>query len=154
MTRGPIPNRSDDLSRAYDANRKGNVKLSKGISVPSSPFDVDEDWDDVVKRLYESTINSGIARYYEQSDWAMLYVLCDEYNEIRETRRKFGKTPAVHLTTVLSSFKSLGLTEGDRRSIRIELEAQTDADAEGDATVSQIDHYRAKLKESFEERGS
>lgn len=145
---GPIPNRSDDLARPqYDANRKGNIPLSKGVSIPSEPLAANEDWDSVIARLYNSVHVSGISAFYEASDWAMLYLLCDELDAAKKVRTGGGKLPAIIFQTILSHLTSLGLTEGERRRMRIELEAAPDkAD---DASVTHISSYRKLLNDAL-----
>lgn len=145
--RGPIPNRSDDLSRERDAQRSGRAPIKKGTSVPSKQPPANAEWDDVARKLYDSVGESGIREFYEASDWALLYMLCDDLSYLRKTRKATGKYPGMIYQTVVSALNNLGLTEGDRRRIRIELDAEPEQ--ENDATLTLIDDYRARLAKAM-----
>ena len=148
--RGPLPNRTDDLSRERDANRNGRDPIKRGISVPSSQPPANPEWDEVATMLYNSVGESGIREFYEASDWALLYLLCDDLSYIRHQKEETGKYTALIYQTVISALNGLGLTEGDRRRIRIELDSQPEE--EGEATLTIISDYQAKLAESFKAR--
>lgn len=146
---GPIPNRTDDLSRERDANRGGREPVTKGQSIKSKPLPVVDDWHTAAKNIYVGTCNSGMAEFYEASDWAMLHMLVDNLSHLMDVRDETGKLPAMAFSAIMSSFVSLGLTEGDRRRIRIELESKQAPEEAGDATLTVISDYRAKLTKAY-----
>lgn len=147
---GPFPMRTDDLSRAADANRKGSMPLTKGMSIPCEPLAANPKWDHIALQTYESMTKSGMAQFFEASDWAMLYLLCDELSHLRGVRETMGKTPAIIFQTVVNGLSALGMTEGERRRMRIELEEGKAEEA--DATLTVISDYRQKLNEALAER--
>ena len=79
-----------------------------------------------------------------------MYVLCDDLSYLRRQKEETGKYTALIYQTVISALNGLGLTEGDRRRIRIELDSQPEE--EGEATLTIISDYQAKLAESFKAR--
>ena len=149
---GPIPMRSDDLARPeYDANRKGNIQLKKGKSIPSEPKAADPEWETLASEVYTSMMNSGMSAFFEASDWAMLYLLCDHLSDLRKTYKETGRLPAIIFQTVMRELNSLGMSEGERRRMRIELEAEVADDSE-EATITVIDSYREKLAQAVKDR--
>lgn len=134
-TRGPLPKRKDDLNghrsraelagetvqRAPSARAAGNG--ARVVKVPAAS----RDWHPIAKRLWKAMQESGQARFYEPSDWAVAYSLMDGLSHYKAQSRQSGQM----LQTIMSSLTSLTLTEGDRRRLQIEL-----VDAEGDAGVS------------------
>lgn len=158
---GPIPNRSDDLSRERDANRGDRSPVSKGVALPFEWPMMNPEWNEVAMRIWKGAQESGQSAYYQASDVAMLYMMCDEITAYSEPTPVFNKRtgePVIDevtgrqvtvthrspmmLTSIMSGLSSLLLTEGERRRVRIELEAET---TEDDAEVVAIDGYRAAL---------
>lgn len=146
---GPIPMRSSDLARPeYDADRARNdVKLKKGKSIPSEPKNADPDWEPLAAELYDSMKVSGMSSFFEASDWAMLYLLCDHLSDLRIAYKESGRLPAVVFQTLMRELNSLGMSEGERRRMRIELESVVADDSE-DAVITTIDSYREKLAQA------
>lgn len=89
-----------------------------------------------------------MAKFYEASDWHTLYFLMGEINAWMETREMTGKANAMLLASLLGQLSSLGLTEGDRRRMRIELDKPDDV--AGGTVTSFEQHYKNKLKEASE----
>jgi hypothetical protein len=54
--RGPVPNRSEDLSRDRDANRGDRPPISKGQSRPASVPDPDPEWHRVARMLWDAAL--------------------------------------------------------------------------------------------------
>jgi hypothetical protein len=75
--------------------------------------------------------------YYELSDYEMARVLCDALTEY------YKRPSAMMLATILQGMTSLGVTEGERRRMRIELESPKEL--ETSASVTAIDTYREQL---------
>lgn len=122
-TRGPIPNRSEDLARPRERNgvarNQGEITQGamKEVQVPNAP----RDWHPIARRLWESAKTSGQSDFYQNSDWAMLYSICDDLSEYK----KAGKRSSMMATVIYSALSSLLITEGDRRRARVELMAPT-----------------------------
>ena len=148
---GPIPMRSSELSRERDADRANRPKLTKGKSIPHVVPAVNLSWEPMVIRLYEAARNSGMAAYFEASDWAYFALLCSDLSDIRYQMQQGGRVSPVVYQTIMRELNSLGLTEGERRRIRIELEAEAD-DTTDEDTVAHVADYRAKLHDAAKRR--
>jgi hypothetical protein len=148
---GPIPNRSDNLSRERDANRAGNATLTKGTMRKVTKPRIPGDWDPIAKMVWKSVVNSGQSDFYQSSDYAMLYMILDEYNAYRTIGvDKHGDPYPTHklsgqmFQTIMSALVDLGLSEGSRRRMRIELEKAED-EKSVPASVTAIETYKGRL---------
>lgn len=164
--RGPIGHRSGDLSRERDANRNNRPPVTKGALRDSVPWQPDPAWSDFTKRVYRSLMTSGIADFYQDSDWAAAHIIFSELDVYRHRapmRRKndegkwedvldpatgevvklpYHKPSGQMFQAIWSALTSLGMTEGDRRRMRIELESPAE---ESNAEVLAIADYKADL---------
>ncbi len=137
--RGPINNRSDDLSRDRDANRGDQITVTKGQSRPADIPQPDPDWHSTAKMMWEASVSSGQADFYESSDYFYLWHICEELSKYKST----GKSSAMMLQSLNQAMERLLLTEGDRRRVRLELEnAPTGPDP---AKVTIMSEYKANL---------
>jgi len=115
-----------------------------------TPPPADEQWHPIAKMVYEAHLKSGQNYYFEHSDVAGLYLGCD--NLSRDLKPKFLGVNDVtgeeivrtvpisgaNLSAYLKLFSGLGMTEGDRRRMGIELQRATTIDedeAAADAAV-------------------
>ena len=135
--RGPIPNSSRDLSRERDANRGDRGPITVGTRRPVVIPEPDKDWHPIAIRLYEAARNSGQADFYQESDWAILWSLCEDLSMykkplINRDGEEYYKRSGQMLQTIMSGLTTLLLTEGDRRRVRLELmePEERDEDAE------------------------
>ena len=136
--RGPTPKRSDERTRR-NATGEDGIALKKGVALPFQWEEPGAEWDVAVKRLYLSLGESGMAAYYQQTDADYAWLICDEFSEYRKSPRK----SAVMFAGLISSLSGLGLTEGERRRIHIELDApQAEVKSAG---VVALDKYRKEL---------
>ena len=137
---GPVPNRSDDLSRTRDANRGDRPPITKGELRPV--YDVlapGEDWHEIAKELYLSAAESGQSDFYQKSDWMLWYSLCEDLSHYKKMGRRSGQL----LATIYSTMTDLLVSEGARRRVRIELtEPEPEQD---DAAVLALADYRTDL---------
>lgn len=131
---GPVPNRSNDLARPRE--RKGgqykDEQISTGVLLPVEWPEPDPEWDSIALMIWESAKNSGQAYWYQQTDIAYLYFVCDEISEYRRPYIKVDddgnevvykpKRNGQILATINQMLGSLVMTEGERRRARIELE--------------------------------
>lgn len=139
-SRGPVPNRSEDLSRSRDAERGDRAPITKGelrpvLDVPAP----DEDWHPIAQRLYLSLASSGQSDFYQESDWAFAFSLCDDLSYYK----KQGQRSAMMLSSIMSAMSNLLITEADRRRVRIELSEPEPEEEE--AAVLAIADYRKDL---------
>lgn len=135
--RGPVPNRSEDLSRDRDANRGDRPAVTKGQSRPATIPDPDPDWHPIAHMLWDSTIESGQADFYESSDYAFLYSICEDLSEYKRS----VKRSAMMFAALNAAFEALLITEGARRRVRIELQDEPQEEAE----VVDMDERRRAL---------
>lgn len=128
-SRGPIPNRSDDLAR--DRSRKGGdtgPEVKVGQMRPVRIPEADPDWHDIAVMIWDSLMESGQADFFQQSDWAYAYSLCDDvshYKSAGRVNKHTGEFEAYRspemLKAIQSAMASLLMTEGERRRARVEL---------------------------------
>jgi hypothetical protein len=138
---GPIPNREADLARPRERKGKEIVPVTKGELRPVRVPRADPEWHPIAKTLYDSLKKSGQADFYQQSDWAFAYSLCDDLSYYKSANKRSGQM----LQSIYSAMERLLITEGDRRRVRIELH-EPEPDQEP-AAVLAIASYRAELDE-------
>lgn len=138
---GPVPNRSDDLSRERDANRGDRMPIAKGELRPVRIPHADPEWHPIARKFYDSLKTSGQSDFYQNSDWAYAFSLCDDLS----LYKKSGKRSSMMFAAINTAMTNLLVTEADRRRARIELSAPED---EGEsAAVLAIADYRAALED-------
>lgn len=127
-----------------------------------SPFEPDETWHPEALALYEAAEGSGQAQWYAESDWAKLYMLCDQLSQnLKPQFVGFAKQARVvevngreelvyeqvpiggvrpmngaTINALQALMSSLGISEGDRRRMGIELHREKpggESDAERQA---------------------
>lgn len=137
--RGPIPNHSDDLARPRERRGKDEVPVTKGTSRRPTWPHADPEWHKIARELYAACRKSGQADFYQQSDIALLYSLCEDLSVYKKSMKRSGQM----LQTIYAALGSLLVTEGDRRRVRIELTEP--GEAETDAEVIAINAYQQVL---------
>lgn len=145
---GPIPNRESDNARPRARKGKDQIAVTKGelraVKIPRP----DPEWHPIAKMLWEGLRTSGQADFYQQSDWAFAYSLCEDlsmYKKPLVTRdgEEYHKRSGQMLQTIYSAMERLLVTEGDRRRVRIELHEPETNDE--DASVTAIADARKRL---------
>lgn len=134
---GPMPKRSEERSRRNKPENEGGVSLAKGERVPYRVPPVDSNWHPRAKQWYRSLSRSGMREFYELSDYEMARLLCDALTEY------YKRPTAMMLATILQGMTSLGVTEGERRRMRIELEDPKEN--ETSASIVALNTYREQL---------
>ena len=137
MARGPVPNRSDDLARPRERGGKDTVPVTKGVARPTSIPEPDPGWHPIALQLWHALAASGQADFYQQSDWALAFSLCDDLSHYKKSLKRSGQM----LQTIYSAMERLLVAEGDRRRVRIELHEPED-DSEPAAVVAIADYKR------------
>jgi len=89
--------------------------------------------------IYKSARTSGQEDYYQNSDWALLWSLCEDLSEYKMANRRSSQMAQV----IYTGFTGLLLSEGDRRRARLELSVVKPD--EKSAELFAIDAYRADL---------
>jgi hypothetical protein len=136
---GPVPNRESDLARPRERKGKEQVPVTKGELRPVSIPRADNDWHPIARMLWDSLKKSGQADFYQQSDWAFAYSICEDLSLYKKSGRRSAQLAQV----IYSAMTNLLVTEADRRRVRIELH-EPDA-GEDLASVTAIQSARAEL---------
>ena len=125
--KGPIPKRSTEGHRITQARKfEHGVEPVNVIADKVEPPEPDPGWHPIAAKLWESVKQSTFTRYYEPSDWIVLYSACDDLSNYKKQERR---SPTM-LAAVNTMLTSLLLTEGDRRRVRIEINRIDESEAE------------------------
>ena len=137
-----------------------------GIDTTTAPaseaeYDIgeaDADWHPLAVRLWNGAIASGQVRFYEPSDYETLRLTCHSLSlDLREqyvgvtaapnSEPIFAVVPlkGASLSAYLKAFGLLGMTEGDRRRMRIELEHGPQVDEHEERANATITDLRSRL---------
>lgn len=136
-TRGPIPKRAESRQRRNKPEQDVvTAPASEDVVIPQP----DREWHPIARQLWDAVQKSGQARFYEPSDWAVLYSLMDDLTYYKNGAKRSGQM----LQTIMSSLSSLLVTEGDRRRLQIELARATSDELE-DAGVAEMQKWRERL---------
>lgn len=145
--RGPIPARG--LSRRKSRQDAIDARTTVGqveVNV-EAPYEPDDTWHPIALSTYDAVQRSGQAEFYAESDWAKLYLACEQLS--RELKPQFvgfaddwkvikvdgeerlvpykrpisGVVPmkGASVNAIQALFASLGISEGDRRRMGIDL---------------------------------
>lgn len=136
---GPVPNRESDLARPRERKGGDQQSVTKGVLRETVIPHADKDWHPIARKLWDGVKTSGQVDFYQNSDWAMLYSLCDDLSHYKKSGKRSGQM----LQTIYSAFERLLITEGDRRRVRIELHEPEPETQE--ASVTAIHEARAML---------
>lgn len=137
-TRGPIGKRSDERRRENAPEIPITQTPGAGPSVAPAAR---KEWHPLVKALYQSIGQSGMVVFYQPSDWMVAYLACENLDRllqpqyvgtVRHHDPDTGKEWDEHeyiempikggeMQAFLKVAAVLGLTEGDRRRISMEL---------------------------------
>lgn len=79
-----IPRREDELQRPRSRKSKDALPVTHGVMRPVSIPRADPEWHPIAKRLYNSLKTSGQSDYYQNSDWAMAFSLCDDLSRYKK----------------------------------------------------------------------
>lgn len=154
--RGPIPDREDNLARPRD--RKGNDEQAakRGQLQPIAiDWQPDPEWSDATLNVWNSASASGMADFYQDTDYAELWFICDELDNYTKpkvntkTGEFYRKQSPEMVKALLTGLSNLGFTEGDRRRIRIELDAPEPA--QQSASVTALHLYQGALSAPSQE---
>lgn len=137
---GPIPKRTEERTRRNKQTESGaSNEVSKGVATDVTWPKADPTWDDFTKDWYNGLKKSGMSAYYQQSDVAMARIIANEMSIYqRESRRS-----SMMFAALMTAMTGLGVTEGERRRMRIELEAPKELTKS--ASVTAIEGYKKAL---------
>lgn len=139
-TRGPVPKRQED--KHHRIKPAIEVKRGKsGMSEDYKPPIKNKNWSNLAKKLWDELKKSGQTRFYEPSDWAVAYLLCETVTEFQRSKMKNGQM----LASIQSLMSDLLMTEGARRRVGIELDRKTVEEVERDENVLVMSKWREKM---------
>lgn len=151
--RGPIPKRSEERRRQNKPEKPIDTVPTTGrVRAPAA----DKEWHPIAKRLYASLKKSGQSKFFEPSDWATAHLICESLSrdlrpQVVGIAEKTGEAveatiplKGASLAAYLKAFAALGMTEGDRRRMGIEVKRNTQKPGTP-ANVTAMDDYRAAL---------
>lgn len=131
-----MPNRSDDLTPAGERKRKERGStVTRGASIPANIPEPDVDWCHAARQIWDAMLESGGCAYFESSDYAVLYMICDQIDHLYQ---QGGRRSPEHLRVIMQTLGTLLATEGDRRKLRIELEKSDQSEATIFASVDSL----------------
>lgn len=137
--RGPAPQRKANLvghrSKAeLEGETVTKIPMAGKVKIPAAgPWTAP-----IATNLYNSARRSGQSKYWEESDWYVLWLACDEIDDHITTPR--GRS-AQKLMAINQMLGNLLLTEGDRRRVGMEIEREVQKDTtaeEADAMYSDL----------------
>ena len=147
---GPVPKRKEELRRRNKPETPiDKVDAVGPVTIPSA----DSKWHPIARRIYESLKPSGQSKFYEPSDWAAAYLLAESmsrdlkpqmvaFDEVKgKVIRACVPLKGASLAAYLKAFAALGVTEGDRRRMGVEIDRKPPEPEL--ASVSVMDNYRA-----------
>ncbi len=146
--RGPVGKRENELARPRSRRGSDEQEVTSGTMRPVIWPEPDPEWHPIALMLWEGALNSGQADFYQQSDVAYLYNVCEELSTYKltsswidkETGETRTKRSGQMFQSIMSAMQALLLTEGDRRRVRIEL--QKPVEAKPDLKVVGMEQYR------------
>lgn len=144
---GPPPKRSEERRRRNKTTEGGaNAEPQKVIVDPAVMDDTsmvpapgpNPEWHWLAKMLYDSAKRSAVREFYEPTDWAQLFFLCEQISihmsaqpVVVQSGPNAGEVvhvvlpmPGGVLASILKGFQSMMFAEADRRRLRIEVERQ------------------------------
>ena len=158
---GPPPKRSE-FRRRQNADPFGGItRAPAGENV--TILEPDPSWHPLARYFYEAAQESGEVQFYESSDYAVLYLVCENLSRELKPTILVDKDGAVvlddngkpvtrtlpirgaSLSAYLKAFQSLLLTEGDRRRLRVELERRKQEQAEDNDRPATVIDFASRL---------
>lgn len=155
-TRGPIPTPSTQRRR----RNKGEGPSIKLTAVKTPIPAADKDWHPIAKKVYQSIKKSAQVELLQPSDWATAYLLCESISrdlkpQVVGISERTGEVvietiplKGASLAAYLKGFAALGMTEGDRRRMGIELQLPTGGEEEKAPDASYLDEFTRRRRAS------
>ena len=91
LSRGPIPDRSDNLQRPREHKgvEQSGPSLRKGTLRPVTVPHASKDWHSIARKTYDSLRRSGQSEWFQDSDWAIAWTLCDDLSRYKSAEDRF-----------------------------------------------------------------
>ena len=150
---GPVPKRSTErLGHRTDKADPRRVEMKEDIRPPKP----DPTWHPIARYFYDSLKRSAMSQFYDVSDWATAFTLCETISRdlkpqviayddrLHKVIRVKRPVKGSSLAGYARFFALLGVTEGDRRRLNVEISRYSAEKPELHA-VKTLDDYRTKL---------
>ena len=152
-SRGPIGEREENLARPRDRRGSDEQPTKRGqLRDLQIDWEPDPNWSDFTKQVWASASASGMSDFYQDTDYAELWFICQELDRYSQPKvyAKTGELYYKHspemVKALLTGLSNLGFTEGDRRRIRVELDAPEPE--KSSAAVVALSLYQGALTEA------
>lgn len=136
---GPVPKPQAQRRRRNKPAVPVDTVPARGFSGPAPR--PDDAWHPIAREWFLALAESGQARFYEPSDWAMARLGAEMMSNLCSSDRPSAQM----LVSVLQITSGLLATEGDRRRLRLELARGAEVDADEESSVAALDDYRKRL---------
>lgn len=146
----PAPLRSDELQRPREraGNRRDPVTTGELQPISDEFLQPDPDWHPIARKVWDGALSSGQYRWYQNSDLAILYSICEDLSIYKDGVRRSGQM----LQVIMSTLGDLMVTEGDRRRVRLELQEPKSPEQElHDLGQNLYEHLFSELEQSLPE---
>jgi len=169
--RGPLPSKSLVRRKSHQKIIDSQTTVGALNVDVEAPYEPGEGWHEMAVTMYESVQHSGQAKFYTESDWTKLYLLCDQLSQnlqpqfvgmakdwkvimvdgeerlVQYQKPIAGIVPmnGATLNALQSVMTSLGISEGDRRRMGIEL-VHAKKDEQGDAVSQAMKELRESMQ--------
>ncbi|WP_197688731.1 hypothetical protein [Corynebacterium belfantii] len=135
---GPVPKRSDQRRRRNKDATGLHIVKDLPATAKAKPPRVSPNWHPLMKDWFRSLKESGQSAFYEPSDWQTARLLA----EVMSQELNSGEAvKASMLAEFNRAAAALLTTEGERRRLRVELQAG-ESSAGDDVVVSTMENYR------------
>ena len=128
--RGTIPERESNLARPRERKGSDEQSTKRGMLQPIAiDWAPDPEWSAFTRNVWASASASGMADFYQDTDYAELWFICQELDRYstakvnRATGELYYKQSPEMVKALLTGLSNLGFTEGDRRRVKVELDA-------------------------------
>jgi len=129
---GPIPKREEQRVRATEPGQEvTKIPMQGAVQIPDLRRFPGMLTQNITKAFWESLRESGQALYYEPSDWmtalTALHLLDKQLRPFKNKNGEMeeGRVSPTMVAAVWQMLTSIGVTEGERRRLRIEVERDT-----------------------------
>lgn len=146
---GPRPRREGELARPRHRKGADQAPTVRGELRPVRQWDADPEWHPIAINLFDSLAASGQSDFYQESDWAYAYAVCDDLSQYKADPTARGS--AQKLTAIYNALERLLITEGDRLRLRVELHAPVVEDAEGPEVAIMAKYQAMKARKAANE---
>ena len=145
-----IPDREANLARPRERKGSDQQAAKRGQLQPIAiDWQPDPEWSPFTLNVWNSASASGMADFYQDTDYAELWMICQELDRYAKPRINtstgelwYKQSPEM-VKALLTGLSNLGFTEGDRRRIRVELDAPEPA--QQSASVTALHLYQGAL---------